>query len=66
MVLLQWSSRRMHANDIFSIGAEARCNQFGRDVNAHVPIKNLGELRLYAGIRFYRDREAGTTSLPRT
>lgn len=53
----------VHVDDIFSIGAKARCDQFGRDLNAYVPIKNLGELRLYAGIRFSRDRAAGTIKL---
>ena len=52
-----------HVDDIFSIGAKARCDQFGRDLNAYLPIKNLGELRLYAGIRFSRDRAAGTITL---
>lgn len=28
-----------------------------------MPIKNLGNLRLYAGIRFSRDRAAGTITL---
>ena len=53
----------MYVDDIFSIGAKARSDQFGRDLNAYLPIKNLGELRLYAGIRFSRDRAAGTITL---
>lgn len=53
----------VHVDDIFSIGTKARCDQFGRDLNAYAPIKNLGELRLYAGIRFSRNRAAGTITL---
>lgn len=26
-----------------------RCDQFGRDVNEMVPVKNLGELRWHSG-----------------
>lgn len=55
----------VHVDDLFSIGTKARCDQFGRDLNDHVPIKNLGDLRLYAGIRFSRDRAAGTITLSR-
>ena len=50
----------VHVGGIFSIGAKTRCDQFGRDLNVYEPIKNLGELRLYAGVRFARERAAGT------
>ena len=35
----------MHVDDMFSIGEKERCDQFGRDLNQIVPVKNLGELR---------------------
>ncbi|CAB1097067.1 unnamed protein product [Ectocarpus sp. CCAP 1310/34] len=53
----------VHVDDIFSIGTKSRCGQFCRDLNAFVPIKNLGELSLYAGIRLSRDRAGGTSTL---
>ncbi|CAB1119976.1 unnamed protein product [Ectocarpus sp. CCAP 1310/34] len=53
----------VHVDDIFSIGKKSRCEQFGRDLNEYVPITNLGELRLYAGIRFSRDFAQGTITL---
>ena len=31
--------------DIFSVGGRGKCDQFGRDLNEMVPVKNLGELR---------------------
>ena len=43
----------VHVDNIFSIGLKSRCGKFGRDLNEYVPISNLGELRLYAGIRFF-------------
>ena len=51
----------VHVDDIFSIGLKSRCE--GRDLNEYVPISNLGELRLYAGIRFSRDLALGTVTL---
>ena len=50
----------IHVDDIFSIGRKSRCDQFARDLNEYVPISNLGELRLYAGCHFSRDRVLGT------
>ena len=53
----------VHVDDIFSIGLKSRCEKFGRDLDECVPISNLGELRLYAGIRFSRDLALGTVTL---
>ena len=50
-------------DDIFYIGRKSRCDQFGRDLNQYVPITNLGELRLYAGCRFFRDFDSGTVTI---
>ena len=50
----------VHVNDIFAIGRKSRCDKFGDNFDAYVPITNLGELRWYAGCRFERDRVAGT------
>ena len=46
-----------------SIGLKSRCGKFGRGLNEYVPISNLGEHRLYAGIRFCRDFAFGTVTL---
>ena len=48
---------------IFTIGRKSRCDKFGDDFYAYVPITNLGELRWYAGCRFERDRVACTVKI---
>ena len=53
----------VHVDDIFAIGRKTRYDKFGDDLNAYVPITNLGELRWYAGCRFERDRVAGTVKI---
>ena len=53
----------VHVDDIISIGLKSRCEKFGRDLNEYVPISNLGELRLYAGIQFSRYLALGTVTL---
>ena len=53
----------VYVDDIFSIGRNSRCDQFGRDLNQYVPITNLGELRLHVGCRFSRDFDSGTTTI---
>ena len=50
-------------DDIFAIGRKSRCDKFGDDLDASVPITNLGELRWHAGCRFERDRVAGTVKI---
>lgn len=45
----------VNTDDIFSIGRESRCDQFGVGLNRYVPTKNIGELRWYARGRFSRD-----------
>ena len=45
----------VHVNDIFSIGPKSWCEEFGRGSHEYVPVSHLGELRLYAGIRFSCD-----------
>ena len=49
----------VHVDAIFFIGLKSRCDKFGTDLNECVPISILGELRLYAGIRFSRDLALG-------
>ena len=34
----------VHVDDIMSVGDQARCEQFGRDLNEHFPVKFLGDL----------------------
>ena len=53
----------VHVDDIFVIGRKSRCDKFGDDLDACVPITNLGVLRWYAGCRFERDRVAGTVKI---
>ena len=47
----------VHVDEIFAIGERARCDQFGRDLNQMIPVKNLGELRWYSECFYERDRE---------
>ena len=53
----------LHVDDIFAIGRKRRCDKFGDDLYAYVPITNLGELRWYAGCHFERDMVAGTVKI---
>ena len=53
----------VHVNDIFAIGRKTRCDKFGDDLDAYVPITDLGEIRWYAGCRFERDRVTGTVKI---
>ena len=39
----------VHVDGIFAIGEKTRCDQFGKDLNQVVSVKNLGELRWYSG-----------------
>ena len=52
-----------HVDDIFAIGLKTRCDKFGDDLNACVPITNIGQLRWYTGCSFERDRVAGTVKI---
>ena len=49
----------VHVNDIFAVGKEERCDQFGEDLNRMVPVMNLGESKWYSGCFYERDSEAG-------
>lgn len=49
----------IHVDDIFAVGEKQRCDQFGRDLNEMVPVKNLGELRWYSACFYERDVERG-------
>ena len=53
----------VHVDDIFYIGRKSRREKFDRDLIEYVPISNLGELHLYAGIRFPLDLALGTVTL---
>ena len=53
----------VHVDDIFAVGRRTRCDKFGDDLNAYVPITKLGELRWYAGCLSERDRVAGTVKI---
>ena len=53
----------VHVDDIFSIRRKSRCDKFGDDLDAYVPITNLGELRWYTGCHFKRNRVAGTVKI---
>ncbi|CAB1102594.1 unnamed protein product [Ectocarpus sp. CCAP 1310/34] len=52
----------VHVDYIFSIGEE-RCDQFGRDLNTMVPVKNPGDLRWYCGCFYVGDWDAGTLKI---
>ena len=55
----------VHVNDIFAVEEKARCDEFGRNLNRTVPVKNLGELRWYSGSFYERDWEKGTRNISR-
>ena len=46
-----------------AVGVQSRCDQFCEDLNRLVPINNPVELRWYAGYRFSRDWDAGTSTI---
>ena len=56
----------VHVDDIMSVGDRAPCEQFGRDLNKHFPVKFLGGLEMYAGIRFTRRGHQGAADFPRS
>ncbi|CAB1101428.1 unnamed protein product [Ectocarpus sp. CCAP 1310/34] len=47
----------VHVADIFAVGERERCDKFGADLNKSVPVKNLGELKLYSGCFYERNKE---------
>ncbi|CAN0014758.1 unnamed protein product [Pylaiella littoralis] len=53
----------VHVDDLFAAGAKERCDQFGRDLREKVPVKNLGELHLYAGCVYDRNKQAGLLTI---
>ncbi|CAB1111699.1 unnamed protein product [Ectocarpus sp. CCAP 1310/34] len=53
----------VHVDDIFAVGTKERCDQFGKDLGEYVPVKSLGELKLYSGCYYERDREAGRLTI---
>ena len=53
----------VRVDDIFAIGRKSRCDKFGDDLDAYVPITNIGKLRWYVGCCFERDRVAGTVKI---
>lgn len=53
----------VHVDYLFAAGDKERCNKFGKDLNDMVPVKNLGELRLYAGCVYDRNKEAGLLTI---
>ena len=54
----------VHVDDIFAVGERARCDQFGRDLDQMVPVKNLGELRRYSGCFYERLGEGSVKDFP--
>ena len=53
----------VHVDDISSVGELTRFKRFARDLNEHFPVKLLGNLEMYAGIRFSRDPVSGNLTL---
>lgn len=53
----------VYVHDLFAAGKRDRCNQFGIDLGEMVPVKNLGELRLYEECVYDRNREAGLLTI---
>ena len=53
----------VHVDDILAVGEKARYDQFERDLDRMVPVKNLGELRWYSGCFYERDWEKGVLKI---
>ena len=53
----------IHVDDTFAVGKREVCDLFGRDLNQLVPVKNLGELRWYAGCFYERDWDKGVLTI---
>ena len=53
----------VHVDDIFAAGFKARCDHICEDLNRLVPIYNSGELRWYAGCRFWKEWDTGTSTI---
>ena len=53
----------VHVDNIFAVGLKSRCNVFRDELNRMVPVINLGELRLYEGCHYTREREMGTLTI---
>ena len=47
----------VHVDDIFAVGQKERCDRLCVDLNRTIPVKNLGDLKLYGGCRYSRDRK---------
>ena len=48
---------------IFVVGLKCRCDVFRDELNRMVPVKNLGELKLYGGCPYTQEREMGTLTI---
>ena len=53
----------VHVDDIFAVGRKERCDRLCADLNRAIPVKNIGELKLYGGCRYSRDLERGTLAI---
>lgn len=53
----------VHVHDLFAAGKRDRCDQFGIDLGEMVPVKILGEFRLYAECVYKTNREAGLLTI---
>lgn len=53
----------VHADGLFAAGDKDRCDRLGRDLEEMVPVKNLGELRLYPVCAYERGKEAGSPTI---
>ena len=48
----------LDVDEIFAVGKE-RCDQFGKDLNRMVPVKNLGELKWSSGCFYETEMQGG-------
>ena len=48
---------------IFMVGLKSRCDVFRDELNRMIPVKNLGEMILYGGCPYTREREMGTLTI---
>ena len=53
----------VHVNVSFAVGLKSRCDAFRDELDHMVPVKNLGELRLYEACYYTLEREMGTLAI---
>ena len=56
----------VHVDDIIVFGEQDLCDEFFSQLKQRVPVKNLGELKMYTGCAFERDWDKGILEMNQT